>query len=90
MTTSVLTQVPDPNISTSIATDQLSLVRMYHHVIDSDVVSMTVVSLHVSRPRVPDLDGPVFARAHEPFPLAVPLYGGDVVCVSLERHGCGG
>jgi hypothetical protein len=54
MTTLILTQIPYPHITPAITTYQLPLIRMYDNVIHRHAVH--VVALHVSAPRIPDLD----------------------------------
>jgi len=53
----VLSKVPDANITSSVAADELSLIGVNHHVVHRGAV--TVVALDTAAPRVPDLDGVV-------------------------------
>ena len=55
--TLVLSQVPDPYITTPVAANQLSLVRVDDHVVDRH--AMGVVALNIARSRIPDLNGAV-------------------------------
>lgn len=57
MRTLILTQIPDPNVPASITADQLTLIWVNHNIIDWN--AMGIVSLYISAPRVPDLDGAV-------------------------------
>lgn len=82
MTTLVLAQIPDAHIPTPVAADQLPLVRVDHDIVHRHPVR--VVPLHVPAPRVPDLDGPVLARRHEPLGLAVERDAGDVAGVAFK------
>lgn len=56
----VLSKVPDPDITSPVATNKLALIRMNNHIIDRN--AMGIVALHISAPRIPDLDRAVFAR----------------------------
>jgi hypothetical protein len=80
----ILAQIPDANIPSTITTNQLPLIRMDDHIIDRNTVR--VVPLHVAAARIPDLDGAVFGRSHQPLGLAVERYAGDVARVAVERE----
>lgn len=78
----ILSQIPDPDVASSIAADQLSLVRMYDHIIDR--ASMVVVPLYRSGFGIPDPDCVVFGRRDHPFRIDVEGYPCDVVGVAFE------
>ena len=92
MRTFILAQIPNPDISTSITRDQLSLVRVDDHVVDGsnmgDQVSrrsaMDVIALDATRSCIPDLDRTVFGAGHHPFALAMKRHAGDVAAVAIE------
>ena len=88
MRTLVFTEIPDPNIASTIATDELPLVWVDDHIIDR--YSMRVVSLNSSRACVPDLDGSIFRAGYHPFALTVERYTGDVGSVAVKgKHRIG-
>jgi hypothetical protein len=58
VTALVLTEIPDPHVSTAITTNQLPLVRMDHHIIDRYTVH--IIALYIAAPCVPDLHRAVF------------------------------
>ena len=78
----ILAQIPDPDIPSPIAGYQLALIGMDNHIVHR--ASVWVVPLYTPRPRIPDLDRPVFRARHHPFPLAVERHAGDVAGVSVE------
>jgi hypothetical protein len=55
---------------------------MDDHIIDGDAVR--VVALHIAAAGVPDLDGTVFGRCHQPLALAVECHARDVRCVAIK------
>jgi hypothetical protein len=78
----VLPQVPNPHCASPITADQLALIRMYDHIVDS--AAMVVIPLHTSTPSIPDLDSAVFGRCNHPFALTVESYACDVAGVTVE------
>jgi len=50
----VLSQIPHPHRPCPVTADQLSLVGMYHNIIDR--TSVVVIPLYASAPGVPNLD----------------------------------
>lgn len=78
----VLTQVPNSNISTSVAANELSLVGMDHNIIDRNAVS--IIALHVSAPCVPNLDCTILGGRDEPLRFAMESYTGDIARVTVE------
>jgi hypothetical protein len=80
----VLAQVPDAHIPPAVTANQLALVRVNNDIVHGDTVS--VVSLHVAAARVPDLDGAVLRRRHEPLALAVERHARNVGRVPVERQ----
>lgn len=92
MRTFILAQIPNPDISTSVTRDQLSLVRVNDHVIDGsdmgDQVSrgsaVDVIALDAARSCIPDFDRAVFGAGHHPFALAMERHAGDIAGVAVE------
>lgn len=84
MTALVLAQIPDPHVPAAITADQLALIRMNHNIIHRHPVC--IVALHVPAARVPDLDGAVLARRHQPLALAVERHARDVAGVAVKRQ----
>lgn len=82
----ILAQIPDPNVPTAIAADQLALVRVDNHIIDRHAVG--VVSLQAAAARVPDLDRAVLGARDHPFAVAVEGHACDVCRVSVEGEDC--
>jgi hypothetical protein len=54
VTALVLAQVPDAHVSSAIATNQFSLIRVNDYIIYRD--AMGVVPLHIAASRIPNLD----------------------------------
>lgn len=84
MCTTVLSQVPNPNTSTSVATNDLSLIWMDHNIIDS--TSVIVAALDRATSSFPDLNGTVFGACSHPFSFAVECYTRDVPRVAFKRE----
>lgn len=82
MTTLILTQIPDPDITAAVTTDKLPLIRMDDHVVDRAAV--VVIPLDGPGLDVPDLDGAVLGGGDHPFGVDVEGDAGDVVGVALE------
>jgi hypothetical protein len=82
VSTLVLAQVPDANISSTVTADQLALVWMNDDVVDGN--SVRVIALDTRGTGIPDLDGAIFGASDHPFPLAVKGYAGDVAGVTFE------
>lgn len=79
-----LAQVPNSDISTSITTDQFSLVWMDDHIIYG--MCMLVVALDLATSSIPDSHGHVFRTRNHPFPFTVESHTRHVVRMSLELH----
>lgn len=88
MTTLILPEIPNPYIPSTITTYQLPLIRMYNHVIDRH--AMHIIPLHITTPRIPDLDRAVLGRRNEPFGFAVKRHARDVTRVPVECQDCVG
>lgn len=80
----VLGQIPDPYTSTTVTTDNLTLVRMDHNIVYGAAV--VVASLDSSRSRLPDLDSSVLGTSNHPFALAVKRDAGDIARVAFKRE----
>jgi hypothetical protein len=78
----VLSQIPDPHITPSVAANQLPLVRVNNHVIDRDTVC--IIALYIPTASIPDLHGAVFGRCDEPLRLAMERYARDIGGVAVE------
>jgi hypothetical protein len=72
----VLSQVPDPHITTTVAANELSLIWVNDHIVDRN--AMSVVALNIAGPRVPDLDRAILRRGDKPLGLAMERDTGDV------------
>lgn len=82
MSTLVLAEIPDPDISTTVTGDEFALVGMDNHIIDR--LAMRVVSLDASGASVPDLDSAIFRACDHPFPFAMESYPRNVAGVTVE------
>lgn len=78
----VLTKVPDPYVSSSVAADEFALVGVNDDVVDRH--AMSIVPLNRSRPCIPDLDRPILGACYHPFSLAVESHSGDIVRVAVK------
>jgi hypothetical protein len=79
----VLGEVPDANTPTSVAADDLALIRVY-----DDVVcwaAMVVAALYYSCSGFPNLDCAVLGARDHPLALAVEGDAGNVSCVALKH-----
>ena len=83
MRTFILTQVPYFDITTSITTDQFTLVGMNDDIIDGK--SMNVIPLYVRRSSIPDLDRPILGTGDHPFPFAMESDSRDIPAMTFER-----
>lgn len=72
----VLAQVPDSNVTSAVTANQLALVRVDDYIIHRNTVG--VVALYVAAPGIPDFDGAVLTRCHQPLGLAVECDASDV------------
>ena len=82
MTTLVLSQVPNPDVSAPIAAHELTLIRMNDYIVDRD--SMAVVALNGALTRIPYLDCSILGGRDHPFPLAMEGYACDVGGMAVE------
>ena len=83
----VLSQVPDAYIPTSIAADELALIWMDYDVVDRHTV--TVVSLDVSGPSIPDFYRAIFGASDHPFAFAVERNTSNVARMSFKSQNGG-
>jgi hypothetical protein len=72
----VLSKVPDPNVTATVAAYELSLVWVDDYIVDRN--TMSVVALNVAGSCVPYLDSAIFRRGDKPLGLAVERDTGDV------------
>ena len=79
-----LSQVPDSDDASTIATDELTLIGMDHNVVDRGLVS--IIALQTAGARVPHFNRVVLGTGHHPLPFAVESNAGDVVRVAIKRH----
>lgn len=101
----VLSEVPNADISTTIAGDQFSLVGVDDNIINWN--SVRVVALNMSTSCIPDLDcscrvsvyskqngcngePTVFRRSDHPFSFAVESHTGYITGVALKGEHCSG
>lgn len=82
MSTFVLTQVPDANISAAVTANELALVWMNNNIVHGD--SMGVVALNTGGASIPDLDSAIFGAGDHPLTLTVEGYAGDVATMAFE------
>lgn len=88
MSTLVLAEIPDPDISTTVTRDELALVGMDDHIVDR--AAMRVVSLDAASTSIPDLDGAIFGACNHPFTFAMEGYARDVAGMTLKgKHRAG-
>ena len=78
----ILAQIPDPDIPSPIARNQLALIGMDNHIVHRTPV--LVVPLYTPRPRIPGLDRAIFRARHHPLSLAMERYACDVAGVSVD------
>lgn len=78
----ILRQVPDTNVSSAIAADDLALVWVDDDVVDGGAV--VIASLDGTAASLPDLDGAILGTCDHPFALAVESDAGYIACVALE------
>lgn len=83
MSAFILTQIPYPDIASTVTANQLPLIRMDHHVIHG--VAVVVVALNTGGSCIPDLHRAILRACHHPFPLTVEADPRNVAIVSLER-----
>jgi len=79
----VFSKVPDANVSSSVATDELSLIGVNDHIVHRGAV--TVIALDTAAPRVPDFDGMILRARDHPLALAMEGYASNIACVAFER-----
>lgn len=84
MSAHALTEIPDAHGASTVATNELSLIRMNDDVVYRGLVY--VVALKTACTRVPDLDSSVLGTGHHPLALTMEGYPGDIVGVTLEGH----
>lgn len=82
MSTLVLAEIPDPDISTTVTGDEFALVGVDNHIIDRG--AMRVVSLNAAGTSIPDLDSAIFRACDHPFPFAMKGYPSNVASMTLE------
>jgi len=75
-------KIPYPDATIPVAADELSLIRVYDHIIHR--TSMSIIPLHSSALCVPDLDCPILGRSHHPFRVAVKANASNVASMSFE------
>lgn len=78
----ILSQIPDSHCPTPVTTDDLSLVRVDHDIINRRGV--VIAPLYGPRPGFPYLHGAVLRRGYHPLALAVEGHAGDIALVALE------
>lgn len=79
-----LSEIPDSDGSSTIAADELSLVRMDNDIIHRSRVK--VVALLAAGASIPHLDRPVLRASDHPLALAMKSNTSDVVGVAIEGH----
>jgi len=80
--TVILGQVPDPDTTTAVTADYLSLIRVNDHIVDS--TSMAVAALNCATAGFPDLDSAVLGARNHPFSFTMEGYARNVVGVTFE------
>lgn len=84
MSADALAKIPNADNTGTIATDQFSLVRVDHDIVDSRF--MNVVALKAACTRVPDLHSAILGASHHPLPLAMERHPSDIAGVAIECH----
>ena len=82
VTTLVLAEIPDPNISTTVTRNELALVGMDDHIVDGE--AMRVVTLDATKTSIPDLDSAILRACDHPFPFAMEGYTRDIAGMTFE------
>jgi hypothetical protein len=83
MGAAVLCQVPNTNVSSSVAADDFSLIGMNDYIINRRAMSIT--SLHRPTTSFPDLHGTILRASDHPFPFTVECDTSYIAGVSLKR-----
>lgn len=84
MRTYALSKIPNANNTSTIATNQFTLIRMNDNIIDGD--SVVVIPLQTTSPSIPDLHSTVLRAGYHPPALAMERDACDIVRVTLEGH----
>ncbi len=84
MGTFIFAKVPNSNISTAVAGNQLPLVGVDNDVIDWNF--MVIVALYASCPCIPNLYSAILGASDHPLALAMEGYACDVACVAIESE----
>lgn len=82
----ILSQIPDPHVSSSVTANEFSLIWVDDHIIDWNPVC--IVSLYRARPCVPDLDRSILGASYHPFAFAVESNAGYIARVTVEGEDC--
>ena len=82
MSTLVLAEIPDPDISTTVTRNKLALVRMNNHIIDRG--AMRVIALNAASTSIPDLDSAIFRACNHPFAFAMKGYARNVAGMTFK------
>lgn len=80
----ILCQIPYSDASSSITTNNLSLVWMDDHIVDR--ATMVVTSLNMTTSSLPDFHCSIFRAGHHPLPFAVECNTGDVASMSFKSQ----
>jgi hypothetical protein len=82
----VLSEIPDADITTAVAANELALVWVDNYIVYGNPVA--VVPLDTARASVPNLDCAVFRARHHPLPLAMEGDTSDVASMAVKRENC--
>lgn len=79
----VLTQIPYAHISPTVTADKLALIGVDDHIVNRN--TMGIVPLHIPAPRIPDLNGTILRRSHQPLRFAMKRNAGDITSMPVKR-----
>jgi hypothetical protein len=82
--TFVLAKIPYAHITPAVTADKLALIGVDDHIVDGN--TMGIVPLHIPAPRIPDLDGPILRRSHQPLGFTMKCNARDITSVSIKRE----
>lgn len=84
VSTLVLAEIPDSDISTTVTRNELALVGMDDHIVDR--AAMRVVTLYAACASIPDLDSTIFRAGDHPFTFAMKGHARNVASMAFESE----
>lgn len=80
----ILAEIPHPQISSMVARNDFTLVRMDDNIVNWG--SMMIITLDRGHAHVPNFDGSVLTASRHPSPICLYRKGSDVSFVALKGH----